>query len=62
MFSSCQSPEIGGPPDLSAVDFVDVIGTLTDPCNHGGDAAEASHLLILSLPGFGVSPRWPYRG
>ncbi|MFF8317578.1 epoxide hydrolase family protein [Streptomyces bobili] len=36
-------------------DFLDVIGPLTDPAGHGGQAAEAFHLVIPSLPGFGFS-------
>jgi pimeloyl-ACP methyl ester carboxylesterase len=39
----------------SIVEFLDVIGPLTDPVAHGGDAAEAFHLVIPSLPGFGLS-------
>jgi pimeloyl-ACP methyl ester carboxylesterase len=37
------------------VDFLDVIGPLSDPGNHGGDPADAFHLVIPSLPGFGFS-------
>nr|WP_221381892.1 epoxide hydrolase family protein [Actinoplanes polyasparticus] len=37
------------------VDFLDVIGPLTDPRSHGGDPADAFHLVIPSLPGFGFS-------
>lgn len=37
------------------VDFLDVIGPLSDPRAHGGDAADAFHLVIPSLPGFGFS-------
>ncbi|TDC73698.1 epoxide hydrolase family protein [Streptomyces hainanensis] len=36
-------------------DFLDVIGPLTDPRAHGGDPADAFHLVIPSLPGFGFS-------
>ncbi len=39
----------------SVVEFLDVIGPLTDPRSHGGDPAEAFHLVIPSLPGFGLS-------
>lgn len=39
----------------SIVEFLDVIGPLTDPAAHGGDAADAFHLVIPSLPGFGFS-------
>lgn len=37
------------------VDFLDVIGPLSDPRCHGGDPADAFHLVIPSLPGFGFS-------
>jgi pimeloyl-ACP methyl ester carboxylesterase len=39
----------------SIVEFIDVIGPLTDPRAHGGDAADAFHVVIPSLPGFGFS-------
>ncbi len=39
----------------SVVEFLDVIGPLTDPRSHGGDPADAFHLVIPSLPGFGFS-------
>lgn len=38
----------------SVVEFLDVIGPLSDPRSHGGDPA-AFHLVIPSLPGFGFS-------
>lgn len=37
------------------VDFLDVIGPLSDPRAQGGDPADAFHLVIPSLPGFGFS-------
>lgn len=37
------------------VDFLDVIGPLSDPRAHGGDPVDAFHLVIPSLPGFGFS-------
>jgi pimeloyl-ACP methyl ester carboxylesterase len=37
------------------VDFLDVIGPLSDPRTHGGGLAAAFHLVIPSLPGFGFS-------
>ncbi|GAB4107426.1 hypothetical protein GCM10028790_64450 [Micromonospora taraxaci] len=37
------------------VDFLDVIGPLSDPHGHGGDPADAFHLVVPSLPGFGFS-------
>lgn len=36
-------------------DFLDVIGPLSDPRSHGGEPADAFHLVIPSLPGFGFS-------
>lgn len=39
----------------SIVEYLDVIGPLTDPRAHGGDPATAFHLVIPSLPGFGFS-------
>ncbi len=39
----------------SVVEFLDVIGPLTDPVSHGGDAADAFHLVAPSIPGFGFS-------
>ncbi|MFI7001756.1 epoxide hydrolase family protein [Nocardia sp. NPDC050175] len=39
----------------SVVEFLDVIGPLTDPAAHGGDPKDAFHLVIPSLPGFGFS-------
>jgi len=41
----------------SVLEFLDVIGPLTDPAAHGGDAADAFHLVIPSLPGYGFSGR-----
>jgi pimeloyl-ACP methyl ester carboxylesterase len=39
----------------SFVEFLDLIGPLTDPQAHGGSAADAFHLVIPSIPGFGFS-------
>ena len=39
----------------SIVEFLDVIGPLTDPAAHGKRRADAFHLVIPSLPGFGFS-------
>ncbi|MEM7003566.1 MAG: epoxide hydrolase [Pseudomonadota bacterium] len=39
----------------SVVEFLKVIGPLTEPTEHGGQAADAFHLVIPSLPGFGFS-------
>jgi pimeloyl-ACP methyl ester carboxylesterase len=40
---------------LSVLDYVDLIGPLTDPRAHGGDPAEAFHLVIPAMPGVGFS-------
>ena len=39
----------------SVLEFLDIIGPLSDPTQHGGDATNAFHLVIPSLPGFGFS-------
>ena len=39
----------------SIVEYLDVIGPLTDPRSHGGDPADAFHVVIPSLPGYGFS-------
>lgn len=39
----------------SPVEFLKVIGPLTDPRSHGGDPADAFHLVVPSLPGYGFS-------
>lgn len=39
----------------SLVEFQKVIGPLTDPEAHGGNAEDAFHLVVPSLPGFGFS-------
>jgi microsomal epoxide hydrolase len=61
-FLHVRSPEPDAVPMLlthgwpgSFVEFLDVIGPLTDPRSHGGDPADAYHLVIPTLPGFGFS-------
>jgi pimeloyl-ACP methyl ester carboxylesterase len=39
----------------SIVEFLDIIGPLTDPRAHGGDRADAFHVVVPSIPGFGFS-------
>ncbi|HEY5647594.1 MAG TPA: epoxide hydrolase, partial [Pseudomonadales bacterium] len=39
----------------SVVEFHKVIGPLVDPVAHGGDAADAFHVVCPSLPGYGFS-------
>lgn len=41
----------------SVIEFMKVIGPLTDPVAHGGDAADAFHVIAPSLPGFGFSDK-----
>ncbi|MER7083431.1 Pimeloyl-ACP methyl ester carboxylesterase [Saccharopolyspora kobensis] len=61
-FLHVRSPEPGATPLIithgwpsTVHDFVDVIGPLTDPRAHGGDPADAFHVVAPSLPGFGFS-------
>jgi pimeloyl-ACP methyl ester carboxylesterase len=39
----------------SFIEFQEMIGPLTDPVAHGGDAADAFHVVIPSVPGHGFS-------
>jgi pimeloyl-ACP methyl ester carboxylesterase len=41
----------------SVIEFLKVIGPLTDPVAHGGKAEDAFHLVLPSLPGYGFSDR-----
>ncbi len=47
----------------SVIEFMKVIGPLTDPVAHGGKAEDAFHVVCPSLPGYGFSARpetgWP---
>jgi pimeloyl-ACP methyl ester carboxylesterase len=43
----------------SIVEFLDVIGPLTDPVGNGGKASDAFHVVIPSVPGFGLSGPTP---
>jgi pimeloyl-ACP methyl ester carboxylesterase len=61
-FVHARSPEPGALPLLvthgypsSVVEFLEVIGPLTDPRAHGGDPADAFHVVAPSVPGFGFS-------
>lgn len=56
------SPEPGALPLLlthgwpvSSFEFLKMIGPLTDPRAHGGDPADAFHVVAPSIPGFGLS-------
>jgi epoxide hydrolase len=46
----------------SVVEFQKVIGPLSDPTAHGGDAADAFHVVCPSLPGYGFSDKPTARG
>ena len=61
-FMHIRSPEAGATPLMlihgwpgSVVEFLDVIGPLSDPRAHGGDHADAFDLVIPSTPGHGFS-------
>jgi len=61
-FLHVRSPEPGALPLLlchgypgSVVEFLRMIGPLTDPATHGGDRADAFDVVVPSLPGFGFS-------
>ena len=47
---------------MSVVDYLDLIDPLIDPRSHGGEAGQAFHLVIPSLPGFGFSGPTSERG
>ncbi|MBM3693154.1 MAG: epoxide hydrolase 1, partial [Actinobacteria bacterium] len=46
----------------SVVEFLDVIGPLTDPRAHGGDPADAFHVVAPSIPGYAFSGPTVERG
>lgn len=61
-FAHIRSPEPDATPLImthgwpgSIVEFTDVVGPLTDPRAYGGDPADAFHLVVPSIPGFGLS-------
>jgi pimeloyl-ACP methyl ester carboxylesterase len=63
-FIHARSPVEGAQPLIvthgwpgSIFEFLDVIGPLTDPVAHGGDGADAFHVVCPSLPGYGLSGR-----
>jgi pimeloyl-ACP methyl ester carboxylesterase len=39
----------------SVVELLETVGPLTDPTKYGGNAADAFHLVLPSLPGYGFS-------
>ncbi|MCY4659831.1 MAG: alpha/beta fold hydrolase [Acidobacteria bacterium] len=46
----------------SFMEFHKMIGPLTDPTAHGGDAADAFHVVAPSIPGYGFSDKPRGRG
>ncbi len=61
-FFHVRSPEPDATPLLlshgypgSVVEFAKLIGPLSDPRSYGGDPADAFHVVVPSLPGFGFS-------
>src|SRR5947208_236142 len=40
----------------SVIEMLDSVGPLTDPTAYGGSAEDAFHLVLPSLPGYGLSP------
>lgn len=41
----------------SNLDFLKLVGPLTDPASYGGDAADSFDVVVPSLPGFGFSQK-----
>jgi len=61
-FAHIRSPEPDATPLIithgwpgSIVEFLDIVGPLTDPAAHGGDPADAFHIVLPGIPGFGFS-------
>src|SRR6266851_1156380 len=46
----------------SIVEFINIIGPLTNPRAHGADPADAFHLVVPSIPGYGFSGPTQDRG
>lgn len=46
----------------SVVEFLKVIGPLTDPPAHGGDARDAFHVVCPAIPGYGFSDKPTRKG
>jgi epoxide hydrolase len=68
-FLHVRSPEAGALPLIlshgwpgSVVEFLDVVGPLSDPRRHGLDPGVAFDLVVPSLPGFGFSGPTPDTG
>ena len=41
----------------SVLEFLDMLGPLSDPARHGGDPADAFHVVVPALPGYGFSDK-----
>jgi pimeloyl-ACP methyl ester carboxylesterase len=41
----------------SVLEHLNVVGPLSDPTAHGGDAADAFHVVVPSMPGYGFSAK-----
>jgi pimeloyl-ACP methyl ester carboxylesterase len=41
----------------SVIEMLNVVGPLTDPKAHGGDAEDAFHVVVPSMPGYGFSEK-----
>jgi pimeloyl-ACP methyl ester carboxylesterase len=46
----------------SVVEFLNLVGPLADPVAHGGDPADAFHVVVPSIPGYGFSGPTTERG
>ncbi|UUN26511.1 epoxide hydrolase family protein [Streptomyces sp. FIT100] len=46
----------------SVIEQLKIVEPLTDPTEHGGDAADAFHLVIPSMPGYGFSGKPTEKG
>jgi pimeloyl-ACP methyl ester carboxylesterase len=63
-FLHIRSPHAGALPLVvthgwpgSIIEFLKVVGPLTDPPRYGGDASDAFHVVCPSLPGYGFSSK-----
>jgi pimeloyl-ACP methyl ester carboxylesterase len=68
-FLHARSPHPGALPLIlthgwpgSVLEFLAMIGPLTDPAAHGGDPADAFHVVVPSIPGYGFSGPTTQRG
>jgi pimeloyl-ACP methyl ester carboxylesterase len=46
----------------SVAEFLDIIGPLSNPVAHGGEAADAFHVVAPSIPGYGFSGPTRHKG